>query len=249
MNVEGRVGSIGRVPPVLAHRFPAAIVRFDVEAGLPARGADGFCIRAAPGEIGEAIGAIGGGEGSGRFEGYTNPADTDAKVLRDVFAPGDRWFRTGDLMRRDAAGFFYFVDRVGDTFRWKGENVATSEVAEVLMSVPGVSEATVYGVAVPGHDGRAGMAALVVDAGFALPVLHRHLAARLPAYARPPFIRLQPAIAATETFKQRKAPLVGEGFDPAVVADPLFIEDREAGGYLPLDPAVHARLLAGGLRL
>ncbi len=249
VNVEGKVGSIGRVPPVLAHRFPAAIVRFDVEAGAPARGADGFCRRAATDEVGEAVGRVGDGAGAGSFEGYTSRADSDAKVLRDVFVPGDRWFRTGDLMRRDAAGFFYFVDRVGDTFRWKGENVATSEVAEALMGLPGVVEATVYGVAVAGHDGRAGMAALVVGEGFALPALRAHLAARLPAYARPVFLRLQASIAATDTFKQRKAPLVGEGFDPARVADPLFVEDRAAGAYVPLDAATYERIGAGALRL
>ena len=249
VNVEGKVGSIGRVPPVLAHRFPAAIVRFDVEAGTPLRDAQGFCIRAAPDEVGEAIGAIGGGEGAGRFEGYTSAADSDAKVLRHVFQPGDRWFRTGDLMRRDSAGFFYFVDRVGDTFRWKGENVATSEVAEVLTGAPGVVEATVYGVAVPGHDGRAGMAALVVDGAFDPAALHGHVAARLPAYARPAFLRVQAAIAVTDTFKQRKAPLVRDGFDPALVAEPLFVDDRDRAAYAPLDAATHRRILSGDLRL
>ena len=249
VNVEGKVGSIGRIPPMLAHRFPAAIVRFDVAEGTPSRGADGFCQRADPEEAGEAIGRIGGGEGSGSFEGYTRAADSDAKVLRDVFAPGDRWFRTGDLMRRDAGGFFYFVDRIGDTFRWKGENVSTAEVAEVLMGAPGVIEATVYGVAVPGHDGRAGMAALVVGEAFSATALHRHLATRLPAYARPVFLRLLTSIATTDTFKQRKAPLQREGFGPAAAADPLFVETRDASGYLPLDPAAHEGLIAGKIRI
>ncbi|MGI4768388.1 MAG: long-chain-acyl-CoA synthetase [Janthinobacterium lividum] len=249
VNVEGKVGSIGRIPPMLAHRFPAAIVRFDVAEGAPLRGSDGLCQRAAPDEAGEAIGRIGGGEGSGSFEGYTSVADSDAKVLRDVFAPGDRWFRTGDLMRRDAAGFFYFVDRIGDTFRWKGENVSTAEVAEVLMGAPGVVEATVYGVAVPGHDGRAGMAALVVGEAFDLPMLHQHLATHLPAYARPVFLRLIASIDATDTFKQRKSPLARDGFDPVVVTDPLFVQTRDALGYMPLDPAIHRALSAGEMRV
>ncbi len=249
VNVEGRPGSIGRVPPFLAHRFPAAIVRFDVEAGAPLRGPDGFCLRAAPGEAGEAIGLIGGGEGAGSFDGYTDRADSDAKVLRDVFAPGDRWFRTGDLMRRDAAGFFFFVDRVGDTFRWQGENVATSEVAEALTGAPGVVEASVYGVAVPHRDGRAGMAALVTGDGFSLPALRVHLASRLPAYARPVFLRLQGAIDSTDTFKHRKAPLVRDGFDPARVADPLYLDDRAASAYVPLDASLHARIADGSFRV
>ncbi len=247
VNVEGAVGSIGRIPPVLAHRFPAALVRFDVGTGLPARDARGFCTRVAPGEAGEAIGRLGSGGGS--FEGYTRRADGDAKVLRDVFETGDRWFRTGDLMRQDAAGFFFFVDRIGDTFRWRGENVSTAEVAEVLMGAPGVAEATVYGAAVPNGDGRAGMAALVTGAGFDVATLRGHLATRLPAYARPVFLRVMAGIAATDTFKPLKAPLVRDGFDPAVVTDPLFVDDREAGVYVPLDAATHARIVSGAFRL
>ena len=249
VNVEGRPGSIGHVPPFLAHRFPAAILRFDVEAGAPLRGPDGFCLHAAPGETGEAVGLIGGAEGAGSFDGYTDRADSDAKVLRHVFAPGDRWFRTGDLMRRDAAGFFFFVDRIGDTFRWQGENVATSEVAEALTGAPGVVEATAYGVAVPHRDGRAGMAALVTGDGFSLPALASHLASRLPAYARPAFLRLRAAIDSTDTFKHRKAPLVRDGFDPARIADPLYVYDGAASAYVPLDAGLHARIADGAFRV
>ncbi len=115
-----------------------------------------------------------------RFEGYTDPAETERKILRDVFAPGDAWFRTGDLMRRDEQGYYYFVDRIGDTFRWKGENVATSEVAAAITAFPGVIEANVYGVAVPGADGRAGMAELVCAGPIDLAAFREHLAQRLP---------------------------------------------------------------------
>ena len=96
-----------------------------------------------------------------RFEGYANAAETDKKILRDVFEKGDTWFRTGDLMRKDKDGYFYFIDRIGDTFRWKGENVSTTEVEEAVGAFDGILEANVYGVAVPGRDGRAGMAAIV----------------------------------------------------------------------------------------
>ncbi len=255
VNVEGKVGSLGRIPPFLVHRFPAALVRFDVDAGLPLRSPQGFCLRADVGEVGEAVGLIDGKDPAtatrpaGTFEGYTSAIDSDAKVLRDVFAPGDRWFRTGDLMRQDAAGFFYFVDRVGDTFRWKGENVATSEVAEVLLSVEGVADASVYGVPVPGQDGKAGMAALVVEAGFGLSTLHENLTGRLPAYARPLFLRLRAGIATTETFKQIKAPLLRDGFDPALVDEPLFVFDRAAAAYVALDPLLHARIVSGDFKL
>ena len=152
-------------------------------------------------------------------------------------------------MRRDAQGFFYFVDRVGDTFRWKGENVATSEVAEVLMACPASSEATVYGVAVPGPDGPRRHGGARGRGGLRSSRAARGTSPRAcpPMRAARSSCASSDAIAVTETFKQRKAPLVGEGFDPARrSADPLFVDDREAGGYVPLDPAVHARILAGG---
>ena len=119
---------------------------------------------AAPDEVGELLAEIRDDPRypAARFDGYADSAATDAKMLRDVFKPGDAWFRTGDLMRRDARGYYYFVDRIGDTFRWKGENVSTTEVAETITTFPGVHEAIVYGVAAPGYEGRAGMAALVV---------------------------------------------------------------------------------------
>jgi fatty-acyl-CoA synthase len=151
-------------------------------------------------------------------------------------------------MRMDADDYFYFVDRIGDTFRWKGENVSTNEVAEVLSVCPGVKEANVYGVAVPGQDGRAGMAALVVDEGFDAAGLAERAARDLPAYARPVFLRLLPQIEITGTFKHRKIELVKEGFDPAAVSDPLFFLDGERG-YLPLDAALYDRIVSGEQRV
>jgi fatty-acyl-CoA synthase len=250
-NVEGQPGAIGRVPAFMAHRFPAVLARFDPELGAPMRGADGFCIRCAPGEVGEAIGRISDGEGdpAQRFEGYTSAVDSEKKVLRDVFEPGDAWVRTGDLMRTDAKGFFYFVDRIGDTFRWKGENVATGEVAEVIMACPGVAGAVVYGVSVPGADGKAGMAAVSPTEGFDLGVLRARLAAALPAYARPLFLRLTPDLEVTETFKRKTGDLVAEGFDPGRIADPLFFDDPEIGAYRPLDAGLFAKIGAGAVRL
>ena len=176
-------------------------------------------------------------------------ATTDAKILRDVLAPGDAWLRTGDLMRQDAAGFFCFVDRVGDTFRWKGENVATSEVAEALATMAGIEQAIVYGVAVPGTEGRAGMAVLKVGPGFDLAELRAELARRLPPYARPLFLRLADEIATTETFKPKKAALVAEGFDPARVRDPLYVDDISRAAYRSLDASLFAAIGAGELRV
>jgi fatty-acyl-CoA synthase len=249
-NVEGKAGAIGRIPPLLAHRFPAAIVKLDAELGTPVRDADGLCIACARGEVGEAIGRIGTvEEGGGRFEGYTDTVETEKKILRDVLVKGDAWFRTGDLMRLDEQGYFHFVDRLGDTFRWKGENVATSEVNDALRDCPGVVDATTYGVMVPAADGRAGMAAVVVDDRFDFEDFARHLARRLPAYAHPVFIRISAQLDATETFKQKKHQLVREGFDPRTVDDRLFFREPESGAYQPLDTAIHARIAGGAIRL
>jgi fatty-acyl-CoA synthase len=250
-NAEGKPGAIGRIPSFLAHRFPVALVRFDVEAGEPERGPDGFCIRCAPEEPGEAIGKIaaGGTSAAGRFEGYTDAEASVKKVLRNVFVEGDTWYRTGDLMRRDRAGYFYFVDRIGDTFRWKGENVSTGEVEEVIAACPGVGEALVYGVAVPRAEGRAGMAVIVPGDEFDLARLHNHLADRLPDYARPVFLRLRDGIGLTGTFKPRKQALAAEGYDPAAIGDDLYFDDRARGAYVKLDPALHGRIQAGEVRL
>lgn len=249
-NVEGQPGAIGRIPPLLAHRFPASLVKLDPDSGAPLRNDEGFCLPCARGEAGEAIGRIGSAdEGGGRFEGYTDAGETEKKILRDVFARGDAWFRTGDLMRLDDKGFFHFVDRIGDTFRWKGENVATSEVNDAVRDFTGVIDATTYGVSIPGTDGRAGMSALVVNEGFDIEALPAHLAHRLPAYARPVFIRISRELDATETFKQKKGDLAREGFDLAAISDPLFMADPKTGAYVALDCDIHAQINDGAIRL
>ena len=243
-NAEGKPGAIGRIPPFLRHRFGVALVRRGAD-GEPLRNTEGFCAKVETGEAGEAIGRIAGG--AARFEGYSDQAATAKKILRDVFEKGDAYVRTGDLMRQDAQGFFYFVDRLGDTFRWKGENVATTEVAAALTAYPGVAAANVYGVAVPGADGKAGMAALEASQDFDIAGLKTHLKARLPDYARPIFVRLVDTLAATETFKQKKGELAADGFDPARVNGPLYADLGD--GYVALDEALHARIHSGAIRL
>jgi fatty-acyl-CoA synthase len=242
-NCEGRPGAIGRIPPFLTHRMPVAVVKFDQEKGAPVRDANGLCIRCGVDEPGEALGAITNG---GRFEGYADAAASEKKILRNVFAAGDAWYRTGDLMRKDSQGFFYFVDRVGDTFRWKGENVSTSEVAAVIAAYPGVADAVVFGVAVPGADGRAGMAALVAS-DLDLGAFRRYLATRLPDYARPVFLRLISNIELTGTFKLRKQEPVAEGYDCTRITDPVYFDDRQS--YIRLDAESYARLQQGKVRI
>jgi fatty-acyl-CoA synthase len=184
-----------------------------------------------------------------RFDGYADRGATESKILRDVFKKGDMWFRSADLVKRDAAGYYYFVDRIGDTFRWKGENVSTSEVAETLDTCDGVREANAYGVRIPGHDGKAGMVALVVDEEFDLERLRAYVHGALPFYARPLFLRIQARIDATSTFKQRKFNLVREGFDPAAIEEPLFFDDPRTERYVPLTPGLYREIVGGQVRL
>lgn len=250
-NCEGRPGSIGRIPPFLSHRYPVALVRSDPATGLPVRDAEGRCLRTAAGEAGEAIGRIAEGDSKAgaRFEGYADSDATRAKVLRDVFASGDAWYRTGDLMTRDEEGFFYFLDRIGDTFRWKGENVSTTEVASALESCRGVTGVAVYGVSVPHAEGRAGMAALVVDGDFDLAVFRQEASALLPIYARPLFLRIVAALDLTGTFKVTVKELVGQGYDPARVRDPLYFDSAAEGCFVRLDAPLHQRIIQGLERL
>ena len=250
-NVQGKRGSIGHVPAYLAHRFSPALIAFDVAKGEPVRNAEGYCIRCAAKEVGEAIGKVVDDPANigSRFEGYTNQDASDKKILRNVFSPGDTWIRTGDLMRKDEQGYFYFVDRVGDTFRWKGENVATLEVAEAICAFPGVKHANVYGVAIPTAEGRAGMAAVVAEKPLDLEMFRQHLASRLPFYARPLFLRIRKEVEVTGTFKYAKTDLVRQAYDPRACRDLLYFDSPEVGAFTPLDQALFERIQSGAIRL
>jgi fatty-acyl-CoA synthase len=246
LNTSGRLGAVGQLPGFVRKRLGIELVRYDVESESLVRGPDGLCERCAPNEAGELLIQI---TGSTRFEGYTNSSASEKKILRDAFVKGDAYFRTGDLLRVDEDGFYYFVDRIGDTFRWKGENVATSEVAEVITVDPGIAEANVYGVAIPNQDGRAGMAALVVNSDFDLERLSDAIHRGLAAYARPVFLRILPEMEITGTFKHRKVDLVREGFDPRQISDAIYFRDSAQGRYVPLDAALCDSILTGETRL
>jgi fatty-acyl-CoA synthase len=247
-NFDGQPGAIGRVPPYLRKQFSVKLVRFDVEKEIPVRGPDGLCIECPTGEVGEAVGLI-GADARNNYTGYADKAASERKILHDAFAKGDAWFRTGDLMRQDADGYFYFVDRIGDTFRWKGENVSTTEVAEAISRYPGAAEVNVYGVSVRGVDGRAGMAAITPGEGFDVQGLPGFLEKELPSYARPLFVRIQPAIETTGTFKYRKVDLVSDGFDPGKIEHELYFEDPSTQRYERITPELYAKIQGGGFKL
>ncbi len=248
VNTTNQPGAIGRVPSYLKHRFNIDLVKFDMDTELPVRDAEGRCVKCGPDEVGEAIGRIDPTDARFRFDGYGSKEDTEKKILRDVYEEGDAWFRTGDLMSRDRLGYYYFVDRVGDTFRWKSENVSTGEVAEAL-NFDGIEQANVYGVEVQGHVGRAGMAALVGSSGLDLEALHQQVHEALPAFARPLFLRLQEQTDTTGTFKLRKVDLVKEGFDPDRIEDPLYFDHPVIGKYVRLTRELYEQIVDGKLRV
>ena len=250
-NVEGEPGAIGRVPPYLAHRFSPVLVKFDPDRDEPARNEQGFCTECAVNEPGEALARIlhDPSQVGSRFEGYTDPGASEKKLQLNVFRPGDTWIRTGDLMRKDSRGYFYFVDRIGDTFRWKGENVATIEVAEVIASFPGVRHAVVYGVKVARAEGRIGMAAMTFDGTPDLVSLRQHLIGTLPSYARPAFFRILDNCDVTGTFKYSKSGLINQGFNPDSASDAIYFDNPETQTLQPVDRALFERIQSGQVRL
>lgn len=216
------IGACGRIGPLLSPGFQILIVEFDAETESPVRNAKGFCTVVRPGKVGELISKIDQSLPlrrlvviNARYDGYLNrPLDDQKKVLRNVFKQGDAYFRTGDLFKQDALGrYYYFVDRVGDTVRCKGENISTVEVESHLNTFPGVKEVCVYGVSVDGYDGGFPMAALVVDGLFRVEGLIEFLGARLPGYSIPRFLRLVDKLDATGTFKFQKHILKARGID------------------------------------
>ena len=253
VNFDSKPGAVGRIPPWAKSKLRVRIIEFDIETEQPLRGIDGFFRECANGETGEVIGEIVNDPKvpTGSFDGYADKAATEKKILRDVFKKGDAWFRSGDLMKRDARGYFYFVDRIGDTFRWKGQNVSTGEVSAALTGFPSVEDANVYGVTIPFVDGRAGMAALSLSdpANFNLAKLRDHLTENLPDYARPLFLRIQDHMDLTGTFKQRKVDLVEQGFDPTKTSEALWFNDSVRNEFVRIDADIFARIRRGEFRL
>ena len=248
MNYDSTPGACGRVPPIARKQYAhVAFVEVDPETENPLRDEDGRCVRAGTNAVGEAIGRVGEDQMT-RFDGYEDEAASEQKILRDVFEKGDAWFRTGDLMRMDEHGYVYFVDRLGDTFRWKGENVSTHEVAVALGHVPGVQTANVYGVNVPGAEGKAGMASVTVSGYLDYKDLFDRLSANLPKHAVPLFIREQQQAETTGTFKYRKTDLAKQGFDPKKTRDPVWYMDPETGEYTRLTPDQFKKIASGSGR-
>ncbi|XP_041073866.1 very long-chain acyl-CoA synthetase-like isoform X2 [Polyodon spathula] len=229
--------------------FPFALIQYDTEKEEPVRDSRGLCVPTSKGETGLLVSKI---TKIAPFVGYArNQQQTDKKKLRDVFKKGDLYFNSGDLLMLDQDNFLYFQDRIGDTFRWKGENVATTEVADVLNLMDCIEEASVYGVKVPDHEGRIGMAAVKLEEAKQLECdkIYSHVVSYLPSYARPRFLRIQNSLEVTGTFKQMKVKLAEEGFNPAVVWDPLYFLDENEKTYVPMTQEMYSSIISKHIKL
>ncbi|KAK7121277.1 hypothetical protein R3I93_022385 [Phoxinus phoxinus] len=249
INYTDKVGVVGRINIISKVFFPFALIKFDIEKEEPVRNTEGLCIPVGRDEVGLLVGKI---TKHTPFVGYAgNKQQTEKKRLSNVFVKGDLYFNSGDLLRIDNENFVYFQDRVGDTFRWKGENVATTEVADILMMMDCIEEANVYGVKVEGHEGRIGMAAVKLKEGRELDCVSicSVLANYLPVYARPRFIRIQNSLEVTGTFKMKKVKLVEEGFDPTLIQDPLYFLDLTQKKYIPLSQETHNSIMSHDIKL
>jgi solute carrier family 27 (fatty acid transporter), member 1/4 len=222
VNIDNTVGAIGFVSRIIPSVYPISIIRADPITGEPIRGRNGLCQKCGPNEPGVFIGKITSNP-SRAFLGYVDKGASDKKVVKDVFAKGDAAFLSGDVLESDERGNLYFRDRTGDTFRWKGENVSTSEVEALVSNVAGYRDTVVYGVEIPNMEGRAGMAAILdTEHSVNLETLGEHIKASLPSYARPQFIRLLTKVDLTGTFKLKKVDLHKEGYNPSQIEDPIY---------------------------
>ncbi|XP_028678427.1 long-chain fatty acid transport protein 2-like [Erpetoichthys calabaricus] len=249
VNYTNKIGAVGR--QFFLHKLAAsyAIIKYDSEKEEPIRNSQGLCIPAARGEPGLLVCKI---SSMSPFSGYVkNEKQTEKKKLKNVFRKGDLYFNSGDLLKVDKDNFIYFNDRLGETFRWKGENVATTEVSDILSMVDCFEEANAYGVSVPGNEGRIGMAAIKLREGkeFESNKVCKHVMSHLPGYARPRFLRIQNSLEITGTFKQMKGKLVKEGFNPATIQDPLYFLDESTKNYVPITQEIYNSILSKEMKL
>ncbi|RWS27787.1 Long-chain fatty acid transport protein 1-like protein, partial [Leptotrombidium deliense] len=252
-NFDNKEGACGFVPvcsPKFIRKmfFRATFIKVDVDTGEPIRHTDGLCISCEPGEIGMIVGKIDKSNPLTRFDGYVDKNETEKKIIRDVLEKGDAYYSSGDLLRMDHFGYIYFHDRLGDTFRWKGENVSTSQVEDVVRNILRIVDCVVYGVKIPNTDGRAGMLAVVTNDSSALSNLehfYKQLSKQLPKYAIPAFIRIVSNVEMTGTFKFSKVQLKNEAFDVNLISDPIYVFDAKKQTYVTLDRKLFDELMNG----
>jgi len=250
LNTESRPGSVGFASVLFPFVYPVRLIRVDESGDVVRDPKTGCAVVCRPHETGEFVGKIVKGHPSRGFDGYVDKAATEKKICKDVLRKGDMWFRSGDLLTMDEFGWMYFVDRMGDTYRWRGENVSTIEVEAVLSNVLNQQDTIVYGVEVPGVEGRAGMAAIVEPSdGLDLKSFLSAVKNQLPSYATPIFLRLVQNLDITGTFKMKKIDLQREGFNPQVIEDRMFFYDVVKGAYRQLDACLYNDIVEMRCRL
>ena len=220
---------------------PYAVIQFDKEKNEPVRDAKGKCMKVKKGEVGLLIGKI---TRRSPFDGYTDPEKNKAVMMQNVFKQGDAYFNTGDLVRDIGFRHAQFVDRLGDTFRWKGENVSTTEVENIVSDYEKIAEAVVYGVEIPHTNGRAGMAAITLNEGCQLDEhdLRQMLIQfkkAMPAYAVPVFLRIQKQMQTTGTFKYQKNTLKTQGFDLKQCDEKILVLLPNQSAYCELTQEIY----------
>ncbi|VDI31151.1 solute carrier family 27 (fatty acid transporter), member 1/4 [Mytilus galloprovincialis] len=250
MNPDNTIGAVGFTTMIAPFLYPITLIRFNKDTGEYLRDRNGICIKSKPGEPGELVGKIVKGDALREFDGYVNRQATDKKVCPDVFKKGDLAFLTGDVLIMDKFGYFYFQDRTGDTFRWRGENVSTYEVESIISHHIQLKDSVVYGVEVKGLEGKAGMATIVDEhKNLDLLSLTKALQKSLPPYARPVFIRLASEVDTTGTHKLKKVDLAKEGFNPNIIKDNLYYMNSKTQQYEPLTVQVYNDICSGKIRL
>nr|XP_030725592.1 long-chain fatty acid transport protein 6 isoform X3 [Globicephala melas] len=249
MNHTGKIGSVGRANFLHKLFFAFDLIKYDFQKDEPIRNEHSWCSRVKKGEPGLLISPV---NAKNPFFGYAgNRKQTEKKLLCDVFKKGDVYFNTGDLMVQDQENFLYFWDRIGDTFRWKGENIATTEVADIVGMLDFIQDTNVYGVAVPDYEGKAGMASITLKPNMSLDLekVYEQVVTFLPAYACPQFLRIQEKMETTGTFKLQKFRLVEEGFSPLKISDPLYFMDKLKKSYIPLTKEIYDQIVLGEIKL
>uniref|UniRef100_A0A667ZUV1 Very long-chain fatty acid transport protein n=1 Tax=Myripristis murdjan TaxID=586833 RepID=A0A667ZUV1_9TELE len=250
-NFDNKVGACGFNSQILPFIYPIRLVKVDEETMELIRGPDGVCIPCKPGEPGQLVGRIIQNDPLRRFDGYVNQSATSKKISQSVFKKGDSAYLSGDVLIMDECGYMYFKDRTGDTFRWKGENVSTTEVEGILSRLLDMKDVVVYGVEVAGKtEGKAGMAAIADPSHSSdLEKFVKDMEKTLPPYARPVFLRFLPEVNKTGTYKFQKTDMRREGFDPNLVSDRLYFLDPSRGRYVELDEELHRSIVSGKQKL
>ncbi|XP_070582201.1 long-chain fatty acid transport protein 4-like [Ptychodera flava] len=251
VNIDGKPGAVGFNSMIVPWAYPIRLALVNEDTGELVRDRrTGLCVMAKPGEPGELVGKIIRGDPTREFHGYVNTQATKKKVAHNVFYQGDTAFLSGDVLVMDECGYMYFRDRAGDTFRWRGENVSTTEVEGTVSRILELRDVVVYGVEVPGVEGKCGMAAIVDEQNnLDLVAFANKIKKELPSYARPLFLRLADSVDTTGTFKLKKTDLKKEGFNPDIVKDSLYFMDLKSGDFKELTKQIYNDICAGKIRM